>query len=177
MTQETVAKPNAAEISAVPEAPKKMEKKQINTQEILESLKSAGDDIGQISELSSEEKLLVAQFFQSLLKLMAPLTSSISVSTSVLPLELGDVVQAHVDPTGHLALLFEDGHMELKDLSETCNRDLMTTVISDVIPKFKGLTNAAKRKVENRIKFLTNLTKEMQKNSDALTNIMTETQK
>jgi len=154
-----------------------MDKKQVNAQEILESLKSAGDDIGQISELSSEEKLLVAQFFQSLLKLMAPLAPAISVSPSVLPVEIGDVVQAHVDPTGHLALLFDDGHMELKDLSEVRNRDLLVTVISDVIPKFKGLTSAAKRKVENRIKFLTNLTKEMQKNSDALDNVMTETQK
>ena len=177
MTQEAVAKTDAAEISAT-EPPKRIEKKQqVNSQEIIESLKAAGDDIGQISELSSEEKLLVAQFFQSLLKLMAPLTPSIAVSTSVLPLELGDAIQAHLDPTGHLALIFGDGHMELKDLSETKNRDLMMTVVAEVLPKFKGLTSQARRKVETRIKFLTSLTKEMQKSSDALTAVMTEPQK
>jgi len=36
---------------------------------------------------------------------------------------LGDVVQAHIDPTGYLILQFEDSHLELKDLSEEKNRD------------------------------------------------------
>jgi hypothetical protein len=175
MTQEAVTKPATAELTVT--EPKKVDKKQIGIQEIVESLKSAGDDIGQISELTSEEKLLVAQFFSSLLKLMAPLTPSIAVSTSVLPLEVGDIVQAHIDPTGHLALTFEDGHLELKDLSETKNRDLMMTVVGDMVPKFKNLTSQAKRKVENRIKFLTSLTKEMQKSSDALTAVMGNSEK
>ncbi len=68
MTQETVTKPAASDLSV--EA--KKDKKPVNIQEIVDSLKSTGDDIGQISELSSEEKLLVAQFFSSLLKLMTP---------------------------------------------------------------------------------------------------------
>jgi hypothetical protein len=170
MTQETVTKPSPVDIT-VPE-PKKVDKKQISIQEILESLKSAGDDIGQISELTSEEKLLVAQFFTSLLKLMQPLTPSIVISTSVLPIEMGNVAQAHIDPTGHLALAYEDGHLELKDLSENKNRDLMIAVVGDMAPKFKNLTGQAKRKVENRIKFLTSITKEMQKSSDALSAVM-----
>jgi hypothetical protein len=172
MTQETVTKSSTVELSA--QEAKRMDKKQINTQEIVESLKSAGDDIGQISELSSEEKLLVAQFFSSLLKLMQPLTPSIAVSTAVLPLEVGDVTQAHVDPTGHLALVFDDGHLELKDLAEPKNRDLMMMVVGDVLPKFKSLTSAAKHKMENRIKFISSLTKEIQKSSDALSAVMTE---
>ncbi len=175
MTQETVSKPSPAEFT-IPE-PKKVEKKQINIQEIVESLKSAGDDIGQISELSSEEKLLVAQFFSSLLKLMQPLTPSIAVSTSILPIEIGNVAQAHIDPTGHLALTFEDGHMELKDLGENNNRDLMMAVVGDTVPKFKSLTSQAKRKVENRIKFLSSLTKEMQKSGDALDAVMSKPEK
>ncbi len=88
MTQETVTKQPAAELSTRDETPKK---KQISVQELVESLKSVADDIGQISELSSEEKLLVAQFFKSLLKLMQPLTPAIIVSLSALPTEPGMV--------------------------------------------------------------------------------------
>jgi hypothetical protein len=74
-------------------------------------------------------------------------------------------------------LVFDDGHLELKDLSEPKNRDLMMLVVGDVIPKFKSLTSAARRKVENRIKFMSTLTKEMQKSSDALAAVMTDPQK
>ena len=143
-------------------------KRHASIQELVESLKSTADDIGQISELSSEEKILVTQFFSSLLKLMQPLSPTIAVDQSALPVELGDVVQAHIDPTGHLILQFEDDHVELQDLSEEKNRDLMTAVIEDIMPKFKGLASMQKRKLENRIKLLSSITKEIQKSSEAL---------
>jgi len=143
-------------------------KKTPSIQELVESLKSIADDIGQISELSSEERVLVSQFFMSFLKLMKPLTTSIAVNQQVLPSQINDVVQTHVDPTGHLALLFSDGHLELKDLSEEKNRDLMIGVISDIVPKFKNLTAYQKRKIENRIKMLSSVTKEIQKSAEAL---------
>ncbi len=123
------------------EEPKRIDKKQISVEEVVESFKVVGDDIEQISKLISEEKLMVAQFLASLLKHMQPLTSSIAVSTSVLPFELGAVTQAYIDPTGHLTLTFKDGHQEVKDLSEPQNRDLMMAVISDFIPKFNNLTS------------------------------------
>ena len=44
----------------------------------------------------------------------------------------------------------------------------MTAVIGDVMPKFKNLTSQQKRKLENRIKLLSNITKEIQKSSEAL---------
>ena len=168
MTQEVVVKEAPAAILASQELKQPEKKKQMSIQELVESLKSTADDIGQISELSSEEKILVAQFFSSLLKLMQPLAPSIAVNQLALPAELGDVVQAHIDPTGHLILQFEDGHLELKDLSEEKNRDLMTAVIGDVMPKFKNLTSQQKRKLENRIKLLSSITKEIQKSSEAL---------
>ena len=168
MTQELVIKQTPQEnltSSAVKQSEKK---KQLSIQELVESLKSTADDIGQISELSSEEKILVAQFFSSLLKLMQPLASSIDVDQLALPAQLGGVVQAYIEPTGHLVLMFEDGHLELKDLSEEKNRDLLTAVIGDVMPKFKSLTSKQKLKLENRIKMLSSVTKEIQKSSEAL---------
>jgi hypothetical protein len=168
LTQEAVVRQNPIELS-ISQDPKPSEKKKpLNIQELVESLKSTADDIGQISELSSEERILVSQFFVSLLKLMKPLAPSIAVSQLALPPQLSDIVQAHLDPTGHLALLFTDGHLELEDLSAEKNRDLMTSVISDILPKFKNLTSFQKHKLENRIKMLSSVTKEIQKSSDAL---------
>jgi len=168
MTQETVTKSNL-EMSIRDE---KIERKPVSIQELIDSLKNVADDIGQISELTSEEKLLVSQFFISLLKLMQPLTPAIQVSVSALPVEIGHITQAHIDPTGHIALLHKDGHMELRNLEEEKNRELMIAVVEDIIPKFKSLTNAQKRKVENRIKFLTSVTKELQKISEAFSTIV-----
>ena len=168
LTQEVVVKQAPVEIPASQELKQPEKKKAVSIQELVDSLKSTADDIGQISELSSEEKILVAQFFSSLLKLMQPLAPSIAVNQLALPAKLGDVVQAHIDPTGHLVLMFEDGHFELKDLSKEENRDLMTAVIGDVMPKFKNLTSQQKHKLENRIKLLSSITKEIQKSSEAL---------
>jgi hypothetical protein len=153
------------------------EEAQMSIQKLADALKSMADDVGQISELAAEEKLLVTEFFKSLLKLMQPLTPSMPVSTSALPVEVGNVSQAHVDPTGHLALVYEDGHLELKDLTEEQNRDLMILVVQDVMPKFKNLTSAQKRKIESRIRFLSAVTKEVQKISGILSAIVSGAQK
>jgi hypothetical protein len=156
---------------------KQTEKGQITIPELAESLKSVADDVGQISEMASEEQLLVTEFFAALLKLMQPLAPAMPVSTSALPAEVGNVLQAHIDPTGHLALLYEDGHFELKNLTEEQNRDLMILVVQDVMPKFKSLTNARKRKIESRISFLSAVTKEMQKISGAISALISGAQK
>ncbi len=99
---------------------------------------------------------------------MQPLASSIAVDQLALPAQVGDVVTAHVDPTGHLLLQYSDGHVELKNLSDENNRELMMSVVGDVVPKFKHLTAQQKRKLENRIKLLSSITKEIQKSSEAL---------
>ncbi len=166
MTQEVAAKP-------VAEAPVTVEKKPVAIQDLIDSLRSISDDIGQISELTSEEKLLVAQFFSSFLTLMQPLTTAIPVSVSAFP-EIGLLSQAFVDPTGRLVLIYQDGHMELKNLEEDQNRELMISVIEDVMPKFKSLTAGKKRKLESRIKFLTGITKELQKISDAFSSVISK---
>lgn len=103
---------------------------------------------------------------------MAPLAPSMTVAQQSLPPQVGDVVQAHVDPTGHLILQYVDNHVELRDLSDEKNRDLMMAVVNDVVPKFKSLTSMQKRKLENRIKLLSTITKEIQKSSEALSAAM-----
>ena len=163
--------------SVIVTEPKPNSENEMSIQELAAAMKSMADDVGQISELASEEKLLVTEFFASLLKLMQPLTPSMPVSTSALPAEAGNVVKAYIDPTGHIALLHEDGHMELKNLAEEQNRDLMIMVIKDVMPKFKSLTSMQKRKIEKRITFLSAVTNEIQKISGALAALKSVAQK
>ncbi len=119
---------------------KSLDKKQISIEETVESLKSVGDDIEQIIKLTSEEKLLVAEFL-ALLKHVPQRMFSIAVSTSELSIGIGAFTQAHIDSAGHLILTSEDGHLEVKDLSETKNRNLMMAVLGDIIPKFKNFAS------------------------------------
>jgi hypothetical protein len=66
---------------------------------------------------------------------------SIPVSMSELPFRTGAFSQANIDSTGHLILMSEDGNLEIKDLTETKNRDLMMAVIGDIVPKFKDFAD------------------------------------
>ena len=168
MTQSVAVVKEEPQIVSSSQPDKIEKKKEPSLQEMVDSLKSIADDIGQISELSSEEKILVSQFFISLLKLMTPLAPSIVVSQTALPSGHANVSKAYIDTTGNLVLLYEDGRLEVENLKEQRNRDLMTAVIGDVLPKFKNLTSQHKRKIENRIKLLSNVTKEIQKSSEAL---------
>jgi len=147
--------------------PEQAKPPQITLEDLISSLKSLQDDIGQISELTSEEKRVVDVFFDSFLKLMQPLAKTIPVSPDALPDELGNVVQANIDPKGNLMLLYQGGQVEIKCLSEKTQRDLMIYVIKDVMPKFKQLTSAHRRKIEDRMKFLSSVTNEIQKISKA----------
>jgi len=143
--------------------PEQAKPPQITLEELISSLKSLQDDIGQISELTSEEKRVVDVFFESFLNLMQPLAKTIPVSPDALPEEMGNVLQANVDPKGNLMLLYHEGQVEIKCLSEKTHRDLMISVM----PKFKQLTSNHRRKIEKRMTFLSSVTKEIQKISKA----------
>jgi len=167
MSQETSPPQETVQVP-IKEEPKPATPAQPPLQGLLDSLKSMQEDIGQICELTSEEKTLVAEFYAALLKIMQPLAATMPVSTGAILTESKDVVQANVDPYGHLIILYRDGLIELKNLTEEKHRDLMISVFEDTLPKFKQLIGAHRRKIENRIKFLSSVTKEMQKISKAL---------
>ncbi len=121
-----------------PAKPKSSDKKHSIAEDIVESLRSIGDDVEQIAKLTSEEKGLVTELLASL-KRAPQQMFSIPVSTAGLPFRTGAFTQAHIDSAGHLILASEDGNMEVMDLSETRNRDLMMAVVGDIVPKFKDV--------------------------------------
>ncbi len=165
MSQE--ATPSRIEVTASLEQ-EKQKKVGESMEQLLASLRSVQDDIGQICEMTSEETVLVTAFFESLSKFMAPLAPTMSVSIVALGEGSKSAVQANVDSNGHLMILYENGRMELKNLREEANRDLMISVAKDVLPKFKQLTTLHRQKIEFRVRFLHSVTKELQRISNAL---------
>jgi hypothetical protein len=165
MSQE--ATPSRIEVTASLEQ-EKQRKVGESMEQLLASLRSVQDDIGQICEMTSEETALVTAFFESLSKFMEPLAPTMPVSIVALGEESRNAVQANVDSNGHLMILYEDGRMELKNLREEANRDLMISVAKDVLPKFKQLTTLYRQKIEFRVRFLHSVTKELQRISNAL---------
>jgi hypothetical protein len=159
MSQGTVQTPS--------KKPEQAKPPQLTLDELISSMKSLQDDIGQISELSSEEKRVVDVFFESFLMLMKPLAKTMSVTSDSLPADLGNVVQANIDPKGNLMLIYKDGQVEIRNLSEKNQRELMICVMRDVMPKFKQLTSARRKEIEDRMKFLSSVTQEIQKISKA----------
>jgi hypothetical protein len=136
-------------------------------EEVVETLRRLREDVGQINELSSEEENIVAAFALSFLKLMEPLTKALPVDVSILPRELGFVEKANVVPKGDLVILYADGRMESLDLTEKDNRDLLITVVSDVMPRFNSLISQRRDKIEKRITFLSSVTRELQTIADS----------
>jgi hypothetical protein len=58
--------------------------------------------------------------------------------------------------------------MDSIDLGDTENRDLLVLVVSDAMPRFNQLIAQRRVKIENRINFLSSVTKELQSIADSL---------
>ena len=139
--------------------------------ETIDVLRMVREDVGQICELSSEERKLVEAFSLALLKLMQPLAKTIPVEPSALPEEMGDIESANIVPRGELIVQYPDGRMESIDLSDDANRDLLIDVVRDVIPKFKVLFSGLRAKIETRMGFLASVTRELQNIAEAFSSI------
>ena len=157
----------------IKEQPKQAKQVKLSLEQILDYLKSVQDDIGQIVELSSEEETLVGEFFDSLLKLIESFSTTVPVSITALPSEMSGAVRASIDPSGKLLVLDPDGEMILKDLTLEENRDLLINVLEDVLPKLRQIFSTRRQKIEGRMKFLSSVTKEIQKMSRAFSKALT----
>jgi len=132
-----------------------------------ESLDAIRQETGQITELTSEENMLVQEFLTALRKTLEPLAQTLQVSTVVLPAEWGKVSQANLDLTGQLLVLYPNGEMKSMNLTELRHRELLFKIAHDIMPKLKRLITSHRQKIEKRIKFLSSITKELQKTANA----------
>ena len=138
-------------------------------EDVIATLKELREDVGQIYEISSEEENIVIAFSLAFLKLMESLTRSLPVDVETLQGQLRNAERANILPKGELVVLFRDGRMESVDLIKPENRDLLVDVVSDVMPKFNDLIGERRRRIEKRISFLADVTKELQNIADSVT--------
>ncbi len=143
----------------------------VSAEEVIGTLRKLREDVGQISELSLEEGNIVEAFSLAFLQIMESLANTLSVDVSILPREMGVIEMANVVPKGELVTLFVDGRMESFDLKDPENRDLLVDVVSNVMPKFNALIAQRRIKMERRISFLSNVTKELQTIADSLARV------
>jgi len=139
-----------------------------SVEEILESMRRLKEDLSYINEISAEEGAIVEAFFVDFLRVMTALRGALEVDVSILPLELGDSERASVTPRGGLVVLRRDGNMESIDLTKPGNKDLFVTVIDNVLPKIVVLSAQIRDKIENRLKYLSRVTEELQKMASSL---------
>ena len=135
--------------------------------DIIETIRKLKEDVGQLSELSSEENLVVDAFSKAFMEVMSPLAKALPVDVSVLPEELGIIERANIIPQGELVLLHSDGRMASIDLTSSDNRDLLVQVIGNVMPRFNSFIAERRQNVEKRLSFLSNVTKELQSIANA----------
>ena len=138
-------------------------------EDVIATLKKLREDVGQIYEVSSEEENIVIAFSLAFLKLMESLTRSLPVDVETLQGQLRNAERANILPKGELVVLFRDGRMESVDLLKAENRDLLVDVVSNVMPKFNDLIGERRGRIEKRISFLADVTKELQNIADSVT--------
>jgi len=144
------------------------ETKKKRLENTLKSLENIREEIGQMSELTSEESMLVTEFLKTLIKVMQFLPQKLPVSTSVLPEEWGEVNQASLDLTGQLLVLYPDKKMESINLTEQRYRELLIKIAYNVVPTLKRLITSHRQKIEARFKLMSSVTKELQRTAKTL---------
>ncbi|MFQ5837074.1 MAG: hypothetical protein ACE5HG_04385 [Candidatus Bathyarchaeia archaeon] len=143
------------------------EMKEKSPEDHLKTLNDIREQTGQISELTTEENMLVKEFLAALLKIMKPLTRTLPVSIAVLPEEWGKVSQANLDLTGQLLILYPNGRMKSINLTEQRHRELLLKITYDIMPTLKRLVASHRQKIETRVRFMSTITKELQKSAKA----------
>ena len=146
---------------------KPQETKEKTIEDTLKYLDGIREETGQVFELTTEENMLVREFLASLLKIIQPLAQALPVSTSVLPEEWGKVSQASLDLTGQLLLLYPDETMKIINLTEQRHRELLLKITYDIMPTLKRLITSHRQKIEERVSFMSYITKELQKTAKA----------
>lgn len=132
------------------------------TDDVIGVMRRLREEVIHITDLSAEEGNIVEAFSAAFLSLMSPLTKTLPVDISILPVEMGEIEKANIMPKGELTLLFRDGRMDSVNLTNPENRDLLVEVIRDVMPRFGAFLTRMRERIERRITFFSEVTRELQ---------------
>lgn len=112
----------------------------VSPEEAVSSLRELRESLGQVSGLASEEDVAVESFLETLGSISMTI-SRIPLEPSLLPGRLGSVEEARINDEGALILTTPDGGIETIDLTSFDNRDLLVTVLGDLLEKMRGLAD------------------------------------
>ncbi len=109
-------------------------------EEVVSSLRELREALGRISGLASEEDVTAESFLETLGSISVTI-SRIPLEPSLLPKRLGSVDEARMNNEGALILTTPDGGIETVDLASFDNRDLLVTILGDLLEKLRGLAD------------------------------------
>ncbi|MEE8355013.1 MAG: hypothetical protein V3S09_04225 [Candidatus Bathyarchaeia archaeon] len=109
-------------------------------EEAVSSLRELRETLERFSGLASEEDVTVESFLETLGSISV-MISRIPLEPSLLPGRLGSVEEARMNDEGSLILTTPDGAIEAIDLTSFDNRDLLVTVLGDLLEKLRGLAD------------------------------------
>ncbi len=112
----------------------------VSPEEAVSSLRELRESLGQVSGLTSEEDVAVESFLETLGSISMTI-SRIPLEPSLLPGRLGSVEEARINDEGALIVTTPDGGIETIDLTSFDNRDLLVTVLGDLLEKMRGLAD------------------------------------
>lgn len=150
------------------------ENQKTTEEQATEALKEIQENVGQIAELTIEEDNLVKEFFNFLLRILKPFAKTLEISPSSLPEDYCKRTnKAYLYIDGQLALVFNSGEAEILDLTEEENRQILVDIAGEIMKKLTIIINEHKAKTEKRVKFLMQITKELQKVAEVFSEDLT----
>jgi len=110
----------------------------LDEEEVISVIRNMRKEIETLTELISDEGMIVDNLFDILTTLSKPL-KHVNVDLSLLPVEKSEVEKANISYDGKLIIMRKDAGIQLINLMDEDNRDLLTKVLADVLPKLLDL--------------------------------------
>ena len=110
----------------------------LDEEEVISVIRSMREEIETLTGLISDEGLVVDNLFEILTTLSKPL-KHIDVDLSLVPVESSEIEKANISYDGKLIIMRKDAGIQLINLMDEDNRDLLTKVLGDVLPKLLEL--------------------------------------
>jgi hypothetical protein len=114
----------------------------VSPEKAVSSIRELRETLGRVSDLALEEDVTVESFVEAL-GCISVTISRIPLEASLLPKWLGPVEASRMNDEGALILTTPDGGLKTVDLTSFDNRDLLVTVLGDLLEKLRGLVDGA----------------------------------
>lgn len=112
----------------------------VSSEAALTSLRELREALEEASVLASEETSTVDAFIETLGSLPVPI-SRISIDPALIDSRLGPVEDARINTEGVLIFSSPEGTIENVDLTNFDNRDLLVSILGDLVEKLRKLAN------------------------------------